>query len=50
MNSENEKAKNPPAAERRALLLGLGFDGEEGEKRVTVGKNFVLAGGSKPTM
>lgn len=34
---------------KKALLLGVGFDGEEDEKRVTKGKNFVLAGGSKTT-
>jgi hypothetical protein len=48
MNFENEKRKSPPAGERHALLLGIGFDGD-GQKRVTVGKNFLLAGGSAPT-
>ncbi len=32
-----------------ALLLGLGLDGEDGHKRVTKGKNFLLFGGSKET-
>lgn len=44
-NSKQPKAK--PA--KKALLLGVGLDNGDGEKRVTVGKNFVLAGGSKPT-
>ena len=35
---------------KKALLLGLGLDKDaKDEKRVTVGKNFLLAGGSKPT-
>lgn len=34
---------------KKALLLGLGLDNKDGAKRVTVGKNFLLAGGSKPT-
>jgi hypothetical protein len=48
MSSESEKPKTPSAGERHALLLGLGLDGD-GQKRVTVGKNFFLAGGSAPT-
>ena len=42
----NDKAE----PKKKALLLGLGLDKDkEEEKRVTVGKNFLLAGGSKPT-
>lgn len=48
MNFENEKPKSPPAVERYALLLGIGRDGD-GQKRITVGKNFLLAGGSART-
>jgi hypothetical protein len=48
VNFEREKPKGSPEGERRALLLGLGFDGD-GQKRITVGKNFLLAGGSAPT-
>lgn len=33
----------------KKLLLGLGFDATDEHKRVTTGKNFVLAGGSKET-
>jgi len=36
-------------ARNKALLLGLGLDNQDGEKRVTVGKNFLLVGGSNPT-
>ena len=31
------------------LMLGLGFDGADGEIRVTKGPNFRLLGGSRPT-
>ena len=33
----------------RKLLLGLGFDCNDGRKRITVGDNFRLYGGSKMT-
>ena len=37
-------------AERRvAGLLGLAFDADDGHKRITRGKNFLLAGGSEET-
>ena len=32
-----------------ASLLGLAFDAEDGQKRITRGPNFVLAGGSQDT-
>jgi hypothetical protein len=36
--------------ERRiAGLLGLAFDAADGHKRITRGKNFLLAGGSEET-
>jgi len=35
--------------ERVAGLLGLAFDAEDGQKRITRGKNFFLAGGSDQT-
>lgn len=35
--------------ERVAGLLGLAFDAEDGHKRITRGKNFLLAGGSDET-
>jgi len=34
---------------RAAALLGLAFDGDDGQTRVTRGKNFLLWGGSKET-
>ena len=49
MVSETNNGKNDEPR-KKALLLGLGLDKDaEDEKRVTVGKNFLLAGGSKPT-
>jgi hypothetical protein len=37
------------SAIRRALLLGLGLDGEDGHMRITTGPNFQLVGGSRDT-
>lgn len=34
---------------KQAALLGLGLDGDDGHKRLTRGKNFVLFGGSEET-
>ena len=39
----------PKPEEKKALLLGLGLDNKDGQKRVTKGKNFLLAGGSRDT-
>lgn len=35
--------------ERKAALLGLGLDGDDGHTRLTRGDNFVLYGGSQDT-
>jgi len=35
--------------QRRAHILGLGLDGEDGHIRITRGENFHLAGGSEET-
>ena len=42
-----EKNDIPP--DKRALLLGLGFDNQDGKKRITKGDNFCLVGGSEET-
>lgn len=34
---------------KKASLLGLAFDAEDGQTRITRGKNFVLCGGSSET-
>ena len=38
-----------PKEKPRAALLGVAFDAEDGHKRITRGKNFLLAGGSEET-
>lgn len=35
--------------EKRAMLLGVGFDNSDGHKRITKGDNFYLVGGSEET-
>lgn len=35
--------------ERKAGLLGIGLDGDDGHTRITRGKNFYLYGGSQDT-
>ena len=40
---------NDEGDERVAGILGLAFDAEDGHKRITRGKNFLLAGGSEQT-
>lgn len=34
---------------KKAALLGLAFDADDGHKRITRGDNFVLCGGSEET-
>ena len=41
--------RNRISERRVAGLLGLAFDNEDGHKRITRGKNFLLAGGSEQT-
>ena len=41
------RATHPP--DRKAALLGLGLDNDDGHTRLTRGKNFVLCGGSEQT-
>ena len=42
-------ARLPHNKKRQAALLGLAFDAEDGQKRITRGPNFFLAGGSSDT-
>lgn len=44
MNHENRISEK-----RIAGILGLAFDATDGHKRITRGKNFLLAGGSEDT-
>ncbi len=41
--------KATPKQRKQAAILGLGLDGQDGHKRLTRGKNFVLYGGSEET-
>jgi hypothetical protein len=38
-----------PNAEKTAALLGVAFDNDDGETRLTKGRNFLLVGGSQET-
>lgn len=42
-------ARRPLKDKPRAALLGLAFDADDGQKRITRGPNFLLAGGSPDT-
>ncbi len=45
-----ENAKSPKTPNRKkALLLGLGLDNQDGHVRMTKGENFHLIGGSQDT-
>lgn len=37
-----------PAKKRKAMILGVGLDGD-GSRRITTGPNFALVGGSEET-
>lgn len=37
------------AKKEKRILLGLGFDHEDGHKRITHGEDFYIAGGSQET-
>lgn len=41
------KAADQP--KKSAAMLGVGLDNEDGQKRLTRGKNFLLVGGSEET-
>jgi len=42
--SKKKKATKPAAG-----LLGIGFDNEDGHKRITTGEQFAIVGGSEET-
>ena len=42
-------SKSPGNDKKHALLLGVGFDGEDGHTRITRGEEFYLVGGSEQT-
>lgn len=43
----SKKKKSPKRA--AAGLLGIGFDNEDGHKRITTGEQFAIVGGSEET-
>ncbi|NOY40860.1 MAG: hypothetical protein GXP26_03345 [Planctomycetes bacterium] len=43
------KANRPQQDKPNAALIGVAFDADDGQKRITRGPNFVLAGGSPET-
>lgn len=45
MSTKKPKKKRTP----RAALLGLGFDNQDGHKRITTGEQFAIVGGSAET-
>jgi hypothetical protein len=42
--SKKKKGRKPSAG-----LLGIGFDNEDGHKRITTGEQFAIVGGSEET-
>lgn len=50
-SDDNNPSETParPRTQVNRQLLGIGLDGDEGEKRVTKGQDFVLMGGSRET-
>lgn len=45
----SETPARPDRTRRRAGLLGVGLDNEDGHKRITTGEQFALVGGSQET-
>jgi hypothetical protein len=43
------KARRPQRKKPKAAMLGLAFDAQDDQKRITRGTNFLLAGGSQET-
>lgn len=43
------KSRLPQNPKSKSALLGLAFDAEDDQKRITRGPNFLLAGGSQET-
>ena len=43
------KPKSKPEKNKDAALLGVGFDNQDEETRLTKGDNYLLVGGSKQT-
>lgn len=44
-----KKKKSAPRKAPKAALFGLGFDHDDGHKRITTGEQFAIVGGSHET-
>lgn len=49
MENRLNKQTTPAPTQRKAAIVGLGLDNEDGHKRLTRGEKFVIAGGSEET-
>lgn len=49
MPQDEPRQEQPNRKEKIAGLLGIGLDNDDGQTRITRGKNFVLWGGSQET-
>ena len=49
LNIDPMNASRPLPEKPRAALLGIAFDAQDGQKRISRGPNFLLAGGSSET-
>ncbi len=48
-SEDSRPSERRPRTQAHRQLVGIGLDGNEGEKRVTKGEDFVLMGGSRET-
>jgi hypothetical protein len=48
-NDSSKPTRGKRKSKVAAGILGVGFDNEDGHKRVTTGEKFVLVGGSQET-
>lgn len=49
MSKKPEKPKKKSPGKKTAALVGLGFDNQDGHKRITTGEQFAVVGGSEET-
>ena len=49
MSKKKKKPAKPAKQAKHAALLGLGFDNDDGHKRLTTGEHFAIIGGSEET-
>jgi hypothetical protein len=49
VSNDSSKPTRKKRRSKIAGILGVGFDNEDGHKRITTGEKFVLVGGSQET-